>query len=239
MQGLGLRDLHLHAVHVHRGDLLEARLGALERGGRSERGRVRAVAALLAPGEEVHRLHLVALGVRVVAQQPARSRAGRCVCACEQRAAAGGGGASVGAHRLEWLAVMSSSSLSHWYVTVRFSSHTKRSTSSSSAAFAIAGQAVALTAATFARLRRLGAWRDAVAVALRGKAAGVAAGKRRSWRRAERRHRESAAVTQLLSLCFFKRAALHQRSICIDDRIRIGLHERSLEADVTSRRGPS
>ena len=40
---------------------------------------------------------------------------------------------------------MSSSSLSHWYVTVRFSSHTKRSTSSSSAAFAIAGQAVALT----------------------------------------------------------------------------------------------
>ncbi len=71
---------------------------------------------------------------------------------------------------------MSSSSLSHWYVTVRFSSHTKRSTSSSSAAFAIASQAVALQAgaATFARLRRLGAWRDAVAVALRGQAAGVA-----------------------------------------------------------------
>ena len=85
----------------------------------------------------------------------------------------------VGAHRLEWLAVMSSSSLSHWYVTVRFSSHTKRSTSSSSAAVAIAGPAVALQAgaATFARLRRLG---DAVAVALRGKLAGVAAG--RSWR---------------------------------------------------------
>ena len=79
VQGLGLRDLHLHAVHVHRGDLLEARLGALERGGRRERGRVRAVAALLAPGEEVHRLDLVALGVRVVAQQPARSRAGRSI----------------------------------------------------------------------------------------------------------------------------------------------------------------
>ena len=96
---------------------------------------------------------------------------------CERRAGGGGGGgALVGAHRLEWLAVMSSSSLSHWYVTVRFSSHTKRSTSSSSAAVAIAGPAVALQAgaATFARLGRLG---DAVAVALRGKLAGVAAGR--------------------------------------------------------------